>query len=104
MPNPQNIQPHKFKKGQSGNPKGRPRKLPELKSLLDEVMGEEGGGMSAMEAMLKRIRKKAIDGDLRAAELLLKYSYGMPKQSVELSDPAGNNPFTGIEVIIKKPE
>lgn len=94
----------KFKKGQSGNPKGRPRKLPELKSLLDEVMGEEGGGMSAMEAMLKRIRKKAIDGDLRAAELLLKYSYGMPKQSVELSDPAGNNPFTGIEVIIKKPE
>lgn len=104
MPNPENIQPHKFKKGQSGNPKGRPRKLPELKSLLDEVMGEEGGGMSAMEAMLKRIRKKAIDGDLRAAELLLKYSYGMPKQSVELSDPAGNNPFTGIEVIIKKPE
>ena len=94
----------KFKKGQSGNPKGRPRKLPELKSLLDEVMGEEGGGMSAMEAMLKRIRKKAIDGDLRAAELLLKYSYGMPKQSVELSDPAGNNPFTGIEVIIKRPE
>lgn len=104
MPNPENIKPHKFKKGQSGNPKGRPRKLPELKSLLDEVMGEEGGGMSAMEAMLKRIRKKAIDGDLRAAELLLKYSYGMPKQSVELSDPAGNNPFTGIEVIIKKPE
>lgn len=104
MPNPQNIEPHKFKKGQSGNPKGRPRKLPELKSLLDEVMGEEGAGMSAMEAMLKRIRKKAIDGDLRAAELLLKYSYGMPKQSVELSDPSGNNPFTGIEVIIKKPE
>lgn len=104
MPNPQNIEPHKFKKGQSGNPKGRPRKLPELKSLLNEVMGEEGGGMSAMEAMLKRVRKKAIDGDLRAAELLLKYSYGMPKQSVELSDPAGNNPFTGIEVIIKKPE
>ena len=94
----------KLKIGGTNPGAGRPKKIPELSALLAEVMGEEGGGMSAMEAMLKRIRKKAIDGDLRAAELLLKYSYGMPKQSVELSDPAGNNPFTGIEVIIKKPE
>jgi hypothetical protein len=26
MPNPKNIEPHKFKKGQSGNPNGRPKK------------------------------------------------------------------------------
>jgi len=27
MPKPENIEPHKFKKGQTGNPKGRPKGL-----------------------------------------------------------------------------
>ena len=35
------IEKHKFKKGQTGNPNGRPRKLPELDKLLADVLGEE---------------------------------------------------------------
>jgi hypothetical protein len=83
MPKPENVIPHKFKKGQSGNPNGRPRKLPELDKLLADVLGEEKDGITAGEAILKAIRAKAAKGDVRAAELLLDRAYGKPKQTSE---------------------
>ena len=76
------IEP-RWKKGESGNPKGRPRKLPELHVLLADVLGEEKDGISAAEAILKSIRAKAAKGDTRAAELLLDRAYGKPKQSID---------------------
>ena len=83
MPKPENVIPHKFKKGQSGNPNGRPRKLPELDKLLADVLGEKKDGITAGEAILKAIRAKAAKGDVRAAELLLDRAYGKPKQSID---------------------
>ena len=77
------IEKHKFKKGQTGNPNGRPRKLPELDKLLADVLGEEKDGVTAGEAILKAIRARAAKGDVRAAELLLDRAYGKPKQSVD---------------------
>jgi hypothetical protein len=77
------IEKHKFKKGQTGNPNGRPRKLPELDKLLAEVMGEEKDGLSAAEAILKALRAKATRGDIRAAELLLDRAYGKAKQTID---------------------
>lgn len=70
-------------KGTSGNPKGRPRKLPELDKLLADVLGEEKDGVTAAEAILRSLRAKAVRGDLRAAEILLNRGYGMPRQSVD---------------------
>lgn len=83
MPKPENIIPHKFKKGQSGNPNGRPRKLPALDKLMADVLGEEKDGITAGEAILKALRAKATKGDVRAAELLLDRAYGKPKQTSE---------------------
>ncbi len=84
MPNPQNIEPHKFKKGQSGNLNGRP-KLPDLKELMEKIMGEEKDGKTAAEAILAALRAKAAKGDIRAAEVLLNRGYGLPKQAIEHS-------------------
>lgn len=73
-----------FKPGQSGNPKGQPRKLPEIDKLLAEVLGELEGDSVArqiLEAMVKQAKK----GDVRAAELLLERAYGKPKQPIEHS-------------------
>jgi hypothetical protein len=77
------IEKHKFKKGQTGNPNGRPRKLPELDKLLADVLGEEKDGVSAGEAILKALRAKATKGDVRAAEVLLDRAYGKSKQTID---------------------
>lgn len=79
-----------FKKGQSGNPKGRPKKLPELRKLLDEVLGDEAQGMSAAEAIFKKWRQMAVQGNLKAGELLITYAYGKPTQKVALDDEFPN--------------
>jgi hypothetical protein len=72
-----------FKKGISGNPNGRPHKLPELDNLLAKVLGEEKDGITAGEAILKALRAKATKGDVRAAEVLLDRAYGKGKQITE---------------------
>lgn len=75
----------KLKRGGSNKGSGRPRKIPELTVLINEVMGEETKGVTKMEEIVKEIMKKALKGDLRAAELLLKYSYGLPSVKIEHS-------------------
>lgn len=83
---PKGIPPEhsKFKKGQSGNPNGRPPKLPELHILLANVLGKEGKeGLTAAEEILNALHAKARKGDTRAAELLLDRAYGKPKQTVD---------------------
>jgi len=69
----------------SGNTKnvGRP-KLPELHTLLANVLGKEGKeGLTAAEEILNALHAKAKKGDTRAAELLLDRAYGKPKQTVD---------------------
>lgn len=89
----------KFKKGQTGNPNGRPKKLPELDKLLADVLGEEKDGIEAAKAILMALRAKATKGDVRAAELILNRAYGKPKENIELS---GSQDMT-IKVIRDSP-
>jgi hypothetical protein len=68
-----------FKPGQTGNPKGRPKGSKNLKTELAEELQEriavrEGGTrrtVSKQRAMLKGLAAKAVQGDPRAANLLL---------------------------------
>lgn len=75
-----------FKKGETGNPNGRPKKIPELDKLLADVMGDEKDGVTAAEAILMALRAKAAKGDIRAAEVLLDRTYGKAKQTIEGGD------------------
>jgi hypothetical protein len=83
---PKGIPPEhsKFKKGESGNPNGRPKKLPEIAVLLANVLGKEGkDGMTAAEEILMALHARAKKGDTRAAEVLLDRAYGKPKQTTD---------------------
>jgi hypothetical protein len=62
----------RFKKGQSGNPKGRPRKKPadtvDITALLEEPLKVTTGGserlMSQFEVSTRALAKRALEGDL----------------------------------------
>lgn len=79
-----------FKPGQTGNPKGRPRKLPELDTLLADVLSRAqpgrkiyGEDISQAEAILLSMIKEAKKGNVRAAELVLDRAYGKAVQPVQ---------------------
>ncbi len=69
----------RFKKGQSGNPNGRPRGTKNLKTDLLEELQElirikEGGTprtITKQRAMVKNLTAKAVNGDPRAVNLLI---------------------------------
>lgn len=82
----EHLKPYQFKKGQSGNPKGRVKKLPNLEKLLIEVLGERKDDIVALHTMLLSLRKRAISGDVKAAEMLLNRAYGKVKDTIEIID------------------
>ena len=65
----------RFAKGQSGNPRGRPKAQKEgaadISALLDEPITVKTAGqtqtMSPFEASIRKLAKKAVDGDITAA-------------------------------------
>lgn len=71
-----------FRKGQSGNPNGRPRKKKEthLTAMVESVFmapipAQVGGKqvtMPAIEAMIMKLRNDALGGDLRAIAAAIK--------------------------------
>lgn len=85
-----------FKKGQSGNPKGRPQGSKNATTLLKEALSEqvivtENGRrrtITKKEAIVMQIVNKAASGDHRSIQLLLLNQLPLIERSVESSESA----------------
>ena len=68
-----------FKKGKSGNPKGRPKGVKNLKNVIElealaPITIQENGKkqtITRMQALVKRMMSKGVGGDTKSAQMLL---------------------------------
>ena len=94
----------RFKPGQCGNPKGRPKGSRNLKTDLAEELNtrvtiREGGRarkISAQQAAIKRLLAKALGGDLRALEKL----FDLKLRLLPEDAPEGDAPISADEAEI----
>lgn len=70
--------------------------MPELDDLMDELFGGAGGSIddSGTKEIFDGLKARAKKGDTRAAEIILAYAYGKPKQAIEHTGAGGSNLFT----------
>lgn len=75
---------HQFKKGVSGNPKGRPRGGNRVvRDVLERVHESDPQGRTNAELIILSMRKQALLGSVHAAQWLWDRGYGKPKESIE---------------------
>lgn len=98
MPKPENVKPHEFKPGQSGNPAGRPPGSRSLATVLREMLEEEitvriegqpDQKRPFKEVIIRRLLKAANDGDVRAIQAIFDRVDGKAKEFIELAMPGG---------------
>jgi hypothetical protein len=89
--------PHAWKKGQSGNPNGRP---PKGHSITDAMKAVLEGNPKTKQDFVKKILGFAMQGDMTAAKMIWNYMDGMPVQRNELTGKDGDP----IKYDVKNPD
>ena len=78
--------PTQFKKGQSGNPKGRPPRTWTVAGLIEEAMEEQDEtGVPAKKIVYQKLVALAKRGDMVAVKEIDQKLDGMPKQTSDVN-------------------
>ena len=107
MPNPENLQPHNFKKGQSGNPKGRPKGTRSRSTIVQQWLESSEVIINPLTGKNQRLQqsdiitlaliKKARKGDVQAFKELMDSGYGKTLTSVDVTTQGEKlNPIPAI--------
>jgi Family of unknown function (DUF5681) len=95
---------YRWKPGQSGNPGGRPKIAPlsqACRELLAQPVPGDQEGRTHAEAIAQMLAKKAIAGDIRAAQEIADRAEGKAHQSIEFQNTGLREAFermTGEEL------
>lgn len=101
--NDENIIPHQFKPGETGNPRGRPKGSKSLKTMLTELLSsQDPDGEWAKSVGGQLIRKAFRDGDIRALQEIIDRVEGKVAQKTEL-EHSGSVSVMGRILIDGKP-
>ena len=95
-PSPDVGKATQFKKGQSGNPGGRPKLAvfsQAARAMLGKLVPGDPEGRTYAEAIAQVLADKALSGDIRAARELIERAEGKPKQSVEIQNGSFQDAF-----------
>lgn len=77
-----------FPKGVSGNPKGRPKKVIDFDAEIEEELAKIGAieganiQITKQQLIIRKMAKKAMDGDVKAAQFLAERIKGRPTQKI----------------------
>lgn len=86
--NKKTVKPQSWKKGQSGNPNGRPKKGYSITEWFQEMFTADP---EAKDKLGKAIYDKALKGDIAAQKIVWNYMDGMPQQ--KLDHTSGGKPI-----------
>jgi hypothetical protein len=95
-----------WKKGQSGNPKGRPKRGDTWAEIIRSMSEEVGdGGISKKEAIVSKLLDMALEGDIRAINCVLERVEGKAVAPVAVhSSDSGELPFKQVKIKFVSPE
>mgnify|MGYP003111431424 CR=1 FL=1 len=112
MANEDNIKKHEFKKGQSGNPKGRPkgslnrstiarRWLEATRKGKNPLTGEDEV-LSQEDIITLALIRKGMDGDVPAYRALMDSGYGTAKDTIDINTNEVGIDFDELLAAMKK--
>ena len=81
------LKEHQFKKGQSGNPNGRPkgsRSIPDMLLKIGSEQGTKDGQYSKLEVVLRRVFEYALEGKSWAVEFIADRTEGKVRQELQV--------------------
>lgn len=97
----------RFKPGQSGNPKGRPKRHRNLRTVVEEALnrtiklrdGDRTRSVSTLEVLVTSMLNKAVKGDAKVLNVFIRL-LGSVGITAEQPEPAGAEPVTANDADI----
>lgn len=103
MASSDNLDPHKFEKGNSGNPKGRPKGSKNLSTALKDALGRLAPDSVVDAKFIREFckgRKRVTVADALAARLIFDAIKGEAWAFKEIGDRTEGRPTPGVTVDI----